>query len=88
MSLIKKSDVKNHLSPRHRTRIHLAAPASQTDTMGFSGEQSDVPDPNGRKVTGELPAQSGVPASEARRLESEPQVKPFAVPAISKDAKA
>lgn len=23
MSLIKKSDVKNHLSPRHRSKIHL-----------------------------------------------------------------
>jgi hypothetical protein len=40
MNLIKKSDVKNHLSPRHRTRNHPAAPASQPEAAGFSGEQS------------------------------------------------
>jgi len=27
MSLIRKSDVKNHLSPRYRTEIHLSLPA-------------------------------------------------------------
>ncbi len=36
MSLIKKSDVKNHLSPRHRTQIHLCPPESQPDATGFS----------------------------------------------------
>lgn len=32
MSLIKQSDVKNHLSHRHRTTIHLIDPVSQCDT--------------------------------------------------------
>ena len=36
MSLIKKSDVKNHLSARHQNRIHIA-PVSQPDATGFSG---------------------------------------------------
>jgi hypothetical protein len=36
MSLIKKSDVKNHLSGRFKNRIHVA-PASQPDATGFSG---------------------------------------------------
>jgi hypothetical protein len=27
MSLIRKSDVKNHLSPRYRTEIHVSLPA-------------------------------------------------------------
>lgn len=36
MSLIKKSDVKNHLSARHQNHIHIA-PASQPDATGFSG---------------------------------------------------
>lgn len=40
MSLIKKSDVKNHLSPRHRTQIHLCQPESQPDATGFSGADS------------------------------------------------
>lgn len=40
MSLIKQSDVKNHLSPRYRTKIHLCPPVSQPDTTGFSAAES------------------------------------------------
>jgi len=40
MSLIKKADVKNHLSARHRTEIHLARPESQSDATGFAHEES------------------------------------------------
>ena len=36
MSLIKQSDVKNHLSPRYRTKIHLCQPVSQPDATGYS----------------------------------------------------
>jgi hypothetical protein len=36
MSLIGKSDVKNHLSPRFRTEIHLCNPVSQPDATGYS----------------------------------------------------
>ncbi len=36
MSLIKKSDVKNHLSLQHQNRIHIA-PVSQPDATGYSG---------------------------------------------------
>ena len=38
MSLIKKTDVKNHLSARHRTEIHLQ-PAIQADSTGFPYEE-------------------------------------------------
>lgn len=38
MSLIKKTDVKNHLSARHRTEIHLQ-PAIQADATGFPYEE-------------------------------------------------
>jgi len=34
MSLIKKSDVKNHLSPQFRTKIHLCEPVSPPDAIG------------------------------------------------------
>jgi hypothetical protein len=40
VSLIKKSDVKNHLSPRYRTQIHLCEPESEPDATGFSAEES------------------------------------------------
>ena len=36
MSLIKKSDVKNHLSARHQNRFHHAS-VSQPNATGFSG---------------------------------------------------
>ena len=49
MSLIKQTDVKNHLSARHRTEIHLQ-PTIQADATGFphedpAGEVSHSNDP-------------------------------------------
>ena len=38
MSLIKQTDVKNHLSARHRTGIHLQ-PAINADATGFPHEE-------------------------------------------------
>ena len=45
MSLIKRADVKNHLSARHRSEIHLARPESQSDASGFPHEESASKDP-------------------------------------------
>jgi hypothetical protein len=45
MSLIKKSDVKNHLSAHHRTEIHPAYPKSQSDGTGFPHEDPAGEDP-------------------------------------------
>jgi hypothetical protein len=42
MSLIKQSDVKNHLSPRFRTKIHLRQPESQPNATGFSAAEPDA----------------------------------------------
>lgn len=42
MSLIKKSDVKNHLSSRYRTQIHLCQPESQPDATAFSVAEPDA----------------------------------------------
>jgi hypothetical protein len=36
MSLIKKSDVKNHLSPRFRTQIHVSQPEGEPVATDFS----------------------------------------------------
>lgn len=44
MSLHKQSDVKNHLSRRTRSEIHLIQPTSQPDATGFSGvDQLETP---------------------------------------------
>ena len=40
MSLHKQSDVKNHLSPRYRAKVHLCEPVS--DATGFSGAEPDA----------------------------------------------
>jgi hypothetical protein len=42
MSLIKQSDVKNHLSPHFRTKIHLCDPVSQPDATGYSVPETDA----------------------------------------------
>jgi hypothetical protein len=39
MSLIKQADVKNHLSARHRTEIHLARPEGNSDATGIPPEE-------------------------------------------------
>ena len=38
MSIIKKTDVKNHLSARHRTEIHLE-PDIHADAKGFPHDE-------------------------------------------------
>lgn len=40
MSLIKKADVKNHLSARHRSGIHLTRPEGQSNAPGSAHEDS------------------------------------------------
>lgn len=42
MSVVKKSDVKNHLSPRYRTQIHLCQPESAPDATDFSATETDA----------------------------------------------
>ena len=48
MSLIKKVDVKNHLSGRHRTEIHLYRPEKEPSAAGAMEERSpgDAPEIN------------------------------------------
>jgi hypothetical protein len=59
MSLIKKSDVKNHLSSRNRSEIHLHRSSSQPDATGFSGGQSDSISSNAVEKMRNLPTSSG-----------------------------
>ncbi|MGA8089757.1 MAG: hypothetical protein WCA10_20965 [Terracidiphilus sp.] len=49
MSLIKKADVKNHLSARHRSEIHLARPVGQSDATDFAHEDPASEDPKGNE---------------------------------------
>ncbi len=76
MSLIKKADVKNHLSARHRTEIHLARPEGQSDATGFAHEESESEDP---KATDSVENPLNIPST------SEPETAPIVT---SKSAKA
>lgn len=88
VSLIKQSDVKNHLSSRHRTRIHLATPASQPDATGFSEEQSERTDPLIEPATeGSLP-EAGIAAPAVCLLVNESELGPVEVPVTSKSSQA
>jgi hypothetical protein len=76
MSLIKKADVKNHLSARHRSEIHLARPANKPDASGISHEEPSGVDPK-------------VNESAENSLEIPIPTKPEAAPIVtSKSVKA
>jgi hypothetical protein len=67
MSLIKKSDVRNHLPANHRTEIHLARPESHIDATGFphdepAGEDPKVSDPIENPLDVPTPSQPETPA--------------------------
>lgn len=53
MSFDMQSDVKNHLSHRTRSQIHLIEPLSQPDAKGVSGaESAPAESPEGNPVEG------------------------------------
>jgi hypothetical protein len=55
MSLMKRADVKNHLSARHRTEIHVA-PSGKADASGLPRDTGDDP-----KVTNSVESSSRIP---------------------------
>lgn len=68
MSIIKKTDVKNHLFARHRTEIHLQT-AIQADATGFPHEEP-VSDP-GESNSSENPvSSSNTPAQKPAEIVS------------------
>ena len=57
MSLIKKSDVKNHLSSHFQRRIHLVSPISLPDPTGFSGSEPIPQQANPEQVSADSSAE-------------------------------
>lgn len=63
MSLVKKSDVKNHLSARHHSGIHLVPPLSQREATNCQADEpvrvhsnvEEQPDPASSIGVEELP---------------------------------
>lgn len=77
MSLFKKSDVKNHFSPRHLREIHLDRSISQPDATGFT--EAGNPDEESGQV---------VDALETTAMDSESSVSNIEALATSKSTQA
>jgi len=84
MSLVKKSDVKNHLSPHHQKEIHLNRPLSQPDATGFSVEEPARTDSKVEEQR-QQPSSSGL---EASPLAASPDSSNTVAPTVSKSAQA
>lgn len=71
MSNIRQSDVKNHLSPRFRTKIHLCQPGSQPDATGYSVAEPDAIETNPSNFSEDFVAEhssSGAAVAAADRV--------------------
>ncbi len=88
MSFLKKSDVKNHLSPCNHKGIHLYRPVSQPDVTGFPGEASGRPDLDPGHMVEESLKQPCSIGLETPSMEVESVSSNVAVPAASKSAHA
>lgn len=71
MSVVKKTDVKNHLSPPFLAKIHLVQPESQPDATGFSVAEPDAAGADRSKFAKDFVAEhssSGVAVAPADQL--------------------
>jgi hypothetical protein len=87
VSLTKKSDVKNHLSRRHPTGIHIYQPASQPDATGFSGEESAHTDSQTGHVDQGSTSKPGLRSQGTPTTATDSGLKPTLVPKVSKSAR-
>jgi hypothetical protein len=87
MSNIRRSDVKNHLSPRFRTKTHLSEPVSQPDATGFSGIELETVKATRSNFDADFIAEhsSGVAVAPAEPVTG--SIRPQA-PTVSKSARA
>ncbi len=88
MSLMKQSDMKNHLSPRFRTKIHLCQPESQPDATGFSVVESDTINATASSFTEDFVAEHSVPGAAAAPGGHLPGSFRPETPQVSKSARA
>ena len=63
MSLVKQTDVKNHLSPRYRSKIHLCDSVSQRDATSVSGAEADAFQADPSTFAGDLLAEHSLPST-------------------------
>ena len=83
MSLVKKGDVKDHLSRQHQKRIHLNWPLSQPDAPGFSREPAPARTDSNMEVQHREPFSIEL---EAPPLVTSPDSGNTGAPTLSKSA--
>ena len=88
MSQIRQSDVKNHLSPRFRTKIHLCDPVSQPDATGYSVAEPDAIQANPATFAEDFVAEHSSPSEAASPGDHLPGSFRPEAPAASKSAQA
>ncbi|MDR3740723.1 MAG: hypothetical protein P4L40_17045 [Terracidiphilus sp.] len=86
MSLVKKSDVKNHLSPRHHKDIHLYQPDIQQDATGFVVENSGPAGVTLDQRIGDALNQSGSIGTATAPFASDLRLESVVVPVASQSA--
>ena len=86
MSLVKGSDVKNHLSLKFRTEIHLCTPESQSDATGFSGAECDIDKAKVAGFVADFVAEHSSPRGDAAPTDQLPGSFQPEVPEVSKSA--
>jgi hypothetical protein len=69
MSQIRQSDVKNHLSPRFRTKIHLCDPASPPDATGHSAPEPGAIQANSSNFAQDFVAEHSAPGAAVAPLD-------------------
>jgi hypothetical protein len=87
MSLVKRSDVKNHPSVDSRTKIHLCVPESEPDATGFSGDELDIDKANVLGFAADFVAEHSAPGVAAT-TDHLPGSFRAEVPKVLKSAKA
>jgi len=88
MSLIEKNDVKNHLSPRFRTKIHLCEPESQPDATGCSVAEPNAIKANASSFTEDFVAEHSSSRVAVVPIDSEAGSSSQQAPTISKSVQA
>jgi len=79
MSLVKKSDVKNHLSPRYHKDIHLCRPDIQQESTDFVVEDSGRAEMTIDQRIENALNQSGSASPEGTSLVNEPELESLVV---------
>ncbi len=88
MSIINRSDVKNHMRPPFLSKIHLCEPQSQPDATGFSEPEPEAIDAEPSGFTADFVAEHSAPGEAAAPSRHLPGSFRSEAPTAPKSAKA